>query len=304
MKSARPKAVRFDVASTVAGLSAPTVFMLSPAAIQVRPDFNPRGRFSGEEQVFREASLRALGESMRAQGVLTPLIVSQDDLGQYWLIAGERRLRAARLVDLSEVPVMLQEEQDALRVALVENLQREDLNAVDETFGVMRLLAVETGLDDRALIAELRRVARTPGKDPFDLASRLQQYGGHTPDAWVRHRLAFLDMSEDEKNAVRSGQLPWRTVAELVRLGESPERDALLQEALAGDWSYAATRREVDARLGRVRAPEDLRSLVTRIRADDIARLKGKKRQEVQALLEQVLQLIGQDMAGASSETE
>lgn len=292
MKAApRPRAVRFDVASTVAGLNAPTVFMLSPAQISVRPDFNPRGRFTGEELVFSEASLLALGESMQMQGVLTPLIVSQDARGTYWLIAGERRLRAARLVGLSEVPVMLQEEQDALRVALVENLQRENLNAVDETFGVMQLLGVETGLDEQALVSELRRVARG-GKDPHGLAGRLKQYGGHALDAWVRHRLAFLDMSEAEKTAVRAGQLPWRTVAELVRLGEHPERQGLLESAIEGGWSHAATRREVDSLLGRVRAPLDLRALVARLKADDIARLKGKKRQEAQALLEQLLALV------------
>ncbi|AFD27207.1 ParB/RepB/Spo0J family partition protein [Deinococcus gobiensis] len=131
----RPSAVKFDAGLTVAGLSAPTVFNVSPDQIQVRPDFNPRGQHTPVADAFSEPALRALGESMRRDGVLTPLIVSQAAEGTYWLIAGERRLRAARLAGLTTLPVMLKTEQDAARLALVENLQRQNLNPVDETFG-------------------------------------------------------------------------------------------------------------------------------------------------------------------------
>ncbi|MGH7916961.1 MAG: ParB/RepB/Spo0J family partition protein [Candidatus Binataceae bacterium] len=115
----------------------PTLSMVAPERIAPSP-FQPRRQFDPE-------ALNELAEAIKSQGVIEPLIVRRAsgeaaDTG-YELIAGERRLRAARAAGLSEVPVIVRELDDraALEMSLVENLSREDLNAVEEGRAFMRL---------------------------------------------------------------------------------------------------------------------------------------------------------------------
>ena len=95
---------------------------------------------------FDEAALKELATSIRAVGVLQPIIVAPDG-ERYTIIAGERRYRASRLAELSEIPAIVRDwdSQKRLEAALVENLQRDDLNPVEEAMGVRRLMD-EAGL--------------------------------------------------------------------------------------------------------------------------------------------------------------
>ncbi|RME91439.1 MAG: ParB/RepB/Spo0J family partition protein [Verrucomicrobia bacterium] len=116
---------------------------------QVRPcPFQPRRQFAEEE-------LRELADSIREQGVLQPLIVRERD-GAFELIAGERRWRAARLAGRVEVPVIVREADDraVLEMALIENLQREDLNPIEEAEGY-RQLADRFGLRQEDIAARV-----------------------------------------------------------------------------------------------------------------------------------------------------
>lgn len=90
---------------------------------------------------FDEAALKELAESIRAVGVLQPILVRQTG-ERYEIIAGERRFRASRLAGLDEIPAIVRDwdEQKRLEAALVENLQRDDLNPVEEAVGVKRLM--------------------------------------------------------------------------------------------------------------------------------------------------------------------
>lgn len=92
--------------------------------------------------VFDEEKLRELAESIREQGIIQPLAVSARSDGRFELIAGERRLRAARLAGLEKVPVVVKEVDDEgmLALALIENIQREDLNAIEEARAYQELL--------------------------------------------------------------------------------------------------------------------------------------------------------------------
>lgn len=102
---------------------------------QLRPGkYQPRTRMNPE-------SLRELAESIKAQGVMQPVLVRAVDDG-YEIIAGERRVRAAGIAGLHEVPVIIKQVPDnaALAMALIENIQREDLNPLEEAHGVQRLI--------------------------------------------------------------------------------------------------------------------------------------------------------------------
>ncbi len=96
--------------------------------------YQPRSRMD-------EASIAELAESIKTQGVLQPILVRPADSG-YEIIAGERRWRAAQLAGLSEVPVVLHDVDDntALAIALIENIQRENLNPLEEAVGIQRLI--------------------------------------------------------------------------------------------------------------------------------------------------------------------
>jgi ParB family transcriptional regulator, chromosome partitioning protein len=98
--------------------------------------FQPRRRFD-------DASLAELSASIKTQGIMQPIVVRKLRSGKHEIIAGERRFRAAQLAGLTEVPVIVKDVDDrtALTLALIENLQRQDLNAIEEALGLQRLIA-------------------------------------------------------------------------------------------------------------------------------------------------------------------
>ena len=102
--------------------------------VEPNPD-QPRQDFDQEE-------LEALAESIRQHGILQPLTVRETGQGYYQIIAGERRWRAARLAELTEVPAIVVEADNkkAMELALIENLQRQDLNTVEEALGYQSLM--------------------------------------------------------------------------------------------------------------------------------------------------------------------
>ena len=116
--------------------------------VEPNPD-QPRGSFDGE-------ALQDLADSIAAHGILQPLTVRELPGEYYQIIAGERRWRAARLAGLSEVPVLVVEADDrkAMELALIENLQREDLNPIEEARGY-RVLMDEHGLSQEAISAQV-----------------------------------------------------------------------------------------------------------------------------------------------------
>ena len=108
-------------------------------------------------RVFKEDALQELAQSIRSVGVLQPIIVAERE-GRYEIIAGERRYRAARLADLETIPAIVRDwdEQKRLEAALIENLQRDDLNPIEEAAGVKSLMD-QAGLTQEEAAARLGR---------------------------------------------------------------------------------------------------------------------------------------------------
>lgn len=109
---------------------------------------------------FDPQALQELVVSIEQHGILQPLLVRPLASGGYELVAGERRYRAAKEADLTEVPVVLRDLSDeaALQLALIENLQREDLNPVEETEGILQLLAFQLGQSVESIPSLLRQL--------------------------------------------------------------------------------------------------------------------------------------------------
>lgn len=162
------------------------------------------GRFQPREN-FNEESLNELTESIKKHGVLSPILVRELGLNKYEVIAGERRLRASLKAGLETIPCLIDQkkDQDALESALIENLQREDLNAVEEARGYDRLkrefgltqdeVATSTG-KARSTIANSLRILSLPQKVlDYLAAGKIEK--GHAK------LLASLDAKEAEQAA-------------------------------------------------------------------------------------------------------
>jgi ParB family transcriptional regulator, chromosome partitioning protein len=130
------------------GLQKLSLDLLQPGKYQPRKDMD-------------QTALNQLADSIRQQGIIQPIAIRQIENGRYEIIAGERRFRAARLAGLSEVPVIVHDVNDetAMGIALIENIQREDLNPMDEARALARL-ADEFDLTHQQ-IAELVSKSRT-----------------------------------------------------------------------------------------------------------------------------------------------
>ena len=129
-------------------------------------DIQP-GRYQARVQMDDEA-LQELADSIKAQGIIQPVIVRERGLSQYELIAGERRWRASQLAGLTEIPVVIKiiSDETALAMGLIENLQRENLNPIEEAQGLKRL-ADEFGLTHET-------IAKAVGKSRSAISNSLR----------------------------------------------------------------------------------------------------------------------------------
>ena len=178
-------------------------------------DRNPRQPRSQ----FDDATLQGLADSVKARGVLQPILVRPLPSGRYELIAGERRWRAAQLAALEEIPALVRDRDDAeaLEVALIENMAREDLNPVEEA----RACA--------ALVEEL-------GLTREDVGRRV----GRSRVA-VTNLVRLLDLPDEVLALIERGDLTEGHGRALLLAGEHTDRKRLAKEAVAGEWSVRTT---------------------------------------------------------------
>ena len=204
---------------------------------------------------FDEASLAELADSIREHGIIQPLTVRKLASGYYQIIAGERRWRAARLAGLQEVPVIVMEADDrkAAELAMIENLQREDLNPIEEAAGFQSLMetyhmtqeeaASRVGKSRSAVANALRLLSLTPP------VAKLVEEGKLS----AGHARALLPLSpalqENAAGAVISGGLSVRQTEALAkRLSlEKPEK----APAPKGIDYAAEAQKELSSKLGR-----------------------------------------------------
>ena len=205
---------------------------------------------------FDEASLAELADSIREHGIIQPLTVRKLASGYYQIIAGERRWRAARIAGLQEVPVIVIEADDrkAAELAMIENLQREDLNPMEEAAGFQSLIetyhmtqeeaAKQVGKSRSAVTNSLRLLSLTPAVRQLVEEGKLS----------AGHARALLPLSpamqENAANAVVAGGLSVRQTEALVKklsAENKPEKDPAPRRV---DYT-AAAQRDLTSRLGR-----------------------------------------------------
>lgn len=224
---------------------------LTPGSGQPRREFDP-------------VKLEQLTASVRESGVLQPILVRPVG-DQYEIVAGERRWRAALAAGLLEVPVLVRDmtANDSRHFGLIENLQREDLNAVDEADAKLALVALTLGLSPEEARGRLMQMLReTPGED-HQRVEHLFQTLGESWTYFVKNKLRILNWPPAVLDAVRSG-LPFTLAAvvvsapaehqpELLKLAQQgASREELRQRAKSFHISPTSQRREGVARLAKV----------------------------------------------------
>ena len=249
-------AVAENAAATASSAAAPRAPLSIPIG-NIRPGkYQPRRVFAPEE-------IQALAQSIRAKGVLQPILVRplKAEPGNYELVAGERRWRAAQQAQLHEIPALVRDlaDRDTLEVALVENLQRQDLNALEEARGYERMMAEFGRTQDD--------VAEIVGKSRPHVANTLRLLGlpagvqGMVEDgrlsAGHARQLVGLDEAEGIAERVVAGGLSVRETERLVqqvRSGTPPggarRRGAAVEDGRSSD--LIALERDLAEHLGLV----------------------------------------------------
>lgn len=262
----------------------------------IRPRPQPRRR-------FEEASLEALAESIRAHGVLEPLLVRKAGEG-YEIIAGERRYRAAQMAGLEAVPAIVLEvdEKTAQAIALMENLQREDLNPYEETLGVLDLLALELGRSREEVVSLLHRMRdEVRGRVPRNVTGNsegqkveevFRTLGRMDWQSFVRNRLPLLNLPPDLREALEDGSIPYTAALELKKVKDEEERRRLLEEAKAG-----LSLRELKARVRELLRKEASplpwhKEVLAKLAKVDLEVLPPDRKAQVEAKLKELLSLL------------
>jgi ParB family chromosome partitioning protein len=230
-------------------------FALQIAIGEIKP--NPEQ----PRRAFDPASLQELADSIRIHGILQPLLV-REGLAGYELIAGERRLRAAEIAGLAEVPVIVHPGsggrlEERLELALVENLQRADLNAIEQARAIQRLLR-DFGLTQEALAERI-------GKNRVSIAQSVR----------------LLGLPEPAIKAIETGAITAGHGIALLGLSTAAQQLVALERVIREHWSVRQTEEWVRARASEAgtRQPRQLASADPETRAveEEFRRALGTK---------------------------
>ena len=239
-----PISTRPELAEVAINATTKPSLQYVPVERLMRSPYQPR-------RVFHEAQLQELADSIRSQGIIQPIVVRPRADKSYEIIAGERRWRAAQLAGLSDVPVIVRDvdESTASAMAIIENLQREDLNPIEEAMGLERLMT-QFSLTHQA-VGELVGKSR----------------------AMVTNLLRLLTLRDEVKNMVEAGELEMGHARALLPLPALRQLE-LARTIVAKQLSVRQTEAQVQSWLGR--RDEDVIEKKSREQDPDVRLLEGR----------------------------
>ena len=214
------------------------------------PSKQPRRYFSPDKML-------ALVQSVREHGILEPLLVRPVGQEKYELLAGERRLRAAQEMGLLEVPIVSKEmsDREALQVSLMENLQREDLNPIEETEAILELLSLDLNIQADELVSILNQAAngKKRGSELTGNVSRqlerveilLSSVGRFNAESFRSSRLPLLNLPNNVLESLRQGQLEYTKARAIARVKDEEQRSNLLKETTSKNLPLSQIREQV-----------------------------------------------------------
>ncbi|RCJ42002.1 chromosome partitioning protein ParB [Nostoc minutum NIES-26] len=275
---------------------------LSLQQIQL-PAKQPRRYFDPDKQA-------QLVKSIREQGILEPLLVRPLENGNYELVAGERRYRAAQSIGLSEIPVVFREldDQQALQVALIENLEREDLNPLEETEAILELLSLKLNMNTDEIASILNRANHARNRHQQleenvflqfqTIESVLSGLGKFSAESFRTSRLPLLNLPAEILSALREGKIEFTKARAIAQVKNEEQRKTLLKLALAKNLSF----REIKQKIQEINIIEELPPSASYVqRYSKIGKQLKKtsvwndasKREKLDKLLSQLEELVG-----------
>ncbi|GGM16466.1 ParB/RepB/Spo0J family partition protein [Deinococcus aerophilus] len=280
----RAKPSRADAFGSLLGTAKPELASPGPSAVALD---QIRVRARQPRRHFDEGSLASLAQSIREQGVLQPVLLRQTDR-DYELIAGERRVRAARLAGLSEVPAVVRDasDEEADVLAALENLQREDLNPLDEVEATLTIVARELCVPVDEVVPLLHAQRRTP--DP-QTVTRLDgvfaRLGRGTWRSFATNKAGVLRFPPELLELMRQGSLEYTRAAALSRVKDDALRAELICRTLEENLSVreiASAAKPPPTEATQLRRVRDL------LDERQVARLGVRERKRIHTLLDEL----------------
>jgi ParB family transcriptional regulator, chromosome partitioning protein len=274
---------------------------------------------SQPRRFFDPKKLDELSRSIAKLGVIEPLLVRPLVGDEYELVAGERRLRASRLAGLAEVPVVVRVMDDAFtaQVRLVENLQREDLNPIEETEGILDLLVLSLDLTQDETISYLHKMRNVCDRYKDQTSDVRHNVMSHSQSmlveelfgwlgkmswlSFVKNRLPLLNLSDDLLAALRSGDIEYTKALAISKVKGEVERAKLLSDTIHQDLSLVQINQQVKSlKQGSKESQVDSEQPSLQVRYKDVSRrfqqspiwLNPKKHKTLEKLLNQIEALI------------
>ncbi len=291
-------AKRRTVSAFIADLPSEPESNLPLSVIVVSP-FQPRRYFDPSKQQQLEASIKE-------HGILEPLVVRPAGNDKYELVAGERRYRAAQNLKLASVPVVIRTltDEQAMTLALVENLIREDLNPVEETEGILALLGIELKIKAEEVPALLYRLRNQQSSDNVitneqQTVQSVFESVGMSWESFVANRLPLIKLPQDVLETLRAGKIAYTKAKAIAKLKDEETRQQLLAEAVEHNLSLTQIKERIKE-LQSGSEPSDspqtqLNTLTKRIKKSKLWEKSPKKWKRVQDLLKKMEALLEEE---------
>ena len=256
-------------------------------------------------QYFDPEKLEQLANSIEQHGVIEPLLVTSRNE----LIAGERRLRASRIAGLTQLPVRVLNISnfEAKALAIVENLQREDLNPVEETEGILELLQLKLNRERDDIISLLYKMNKKDDNviisDYEEVKNTFNSLGKLKWESFVINRLRLLNLPESILSAIKQGKIEYTKGITIGRIKDSELRDNLLDEAIVSNLSLKEIKERIAqhknqtftnySNLSTEELIQDLRKSYQKFSRSKKIWSNKKNRKKLEVLLKQMKDLIG-----------
>lgn len=266
------------------------------------PIYNPRTYFDSEK-------LEQLAESFKEHGMIGRLTVRPVEGREqpYELVTGERRFRAAQLANLVEVPADIREltDRQAIALALEENLNREDLNPIEETEGILQLISLESNLEKPEITSLLYKMIKgrdVPTQFKEVVLNVFESIKNLSWKTFARDRLRLLNLPESILEAIQQGKIEYTKGVEIAKLQQKSEQDKLLEDAITNNLSIKQIKDKIALHKGNT--SQDYSNLSTAELIKDVRetyqKLSRKKkvwsnqrnRKKIETLLKQLKSLI------------
>jgi ParB family transcriptional regulator, chromosome partitioning protein len=207
---------------------------------------------------FNLTKMQHLTESVRNYGILEPLIVRPLNSQVFELVAGERRYRAAKEVGLTEVPVIIRDldEKEAFELALLENLQRDDLNPIDETEGMLQLLCQSLNCNHDDVISLLNQASNAQRRNleltdnvtrQIEIVDQLfLSVGRINRESYRTNRLPLLNLPDDVLRILREGELEYTKAKVIAKLESEEQRQKLMKQVIEEKMSLKHLKEKVN----------------------------------------------------------